>query len=127
MQITLKELLESEGSLSKLLTLPLPIKTSYRLTKLTKKVNSELRDFKEKRNELILKHGEKDEKGRASVKADSPQMVEFAKEMNDLIGLDINLDCDRVSINMTDDLKLSAVDLVALEKFVDFKELEVVK
>ena len=61
MQLKLKEILQNIDSIGKLLNKELPVKTAYRLGRLSKALQSELDQFNLTRNNLIKKYGkEKD-------------------------------------------------------------------
>jgi len=119
MKILLKDLIAAREGLAKVLSQDLPIKTSYRLSKVVKAVNGELKNFDEKKNELVIKYGTKDEKGGFQVKPSDKGFGEFAKCVESLINLEIDLPIEQVSLSLEDsDIKLSAIDLSNIEQFV---------
>jgi len=63
MKILLSELIQASRVFNtKVFNIPMEFKLSYRLIKLTKKINSEVTDFEKARNELIKKYGKTDVK-----------------------------------------------------------------
>jgi hypothetical protein len=116
-KVTLGEIKQIEEILSKLVNESLPVKISYKLSKIIPLLNAELERFEKFRVERISKYGEADEEGNTKV---LPENVEvFVNEMNELMAESIDLDFDPISIDtLPDDTKLSAVEIHSLAKFL---------
>lgn len=123
MKIKLGELLNAAESLNKLFIADLPIKLSYKLSKIVNSINGELKIYDEKRNELIRKLGTEDEKTKQwSVAPGSANMPEFMKKMNELLDAEtevIDWKIPLADLEKEPTLKLSAVDLVNISKFLE--------
>lgn len=104
MKTKISTLIDAIPALRKLNNLDLPLKTSYKVFKLVEAVNAELGFFTEKREAIQKKADNRD------------------AEIAELVNQDVELDAERITIIITDDLRLSAADLAALMPFVDFKE-----
>ncbi|QKJ99935.1 MAG: hypothetical protein HND40_10370 [Ignavibacteriota bacterium] len=119
MQLTLKQILESVDSLGKLLNKELPVKTAYRLGRLSKAIQSELDQFNLTRNNLIKKYG-KEKDGQYQIDPDDKTALEkFNKEIEELLDVEIKIDSyEPIPINELDDIKLSAIDMSKLEIFI---------
>ena len=65
-----------------LLETKFPIKVSYTLNRIYNALTSEINIFNQKRNDLIIELGTKDDKGVTSVKADN--FPKFSEEINKL-------------------------------------------
>lgn len=118
MKLTLKELLQNVESLGKLLNKELPVKTAYRLGKLSKALQSELNQFNLTRNNLIKKYG-KEKDGQYQIDPeDKDAMEKFNKEIDELLALEISVDAyDPISIDDLGDIKLSSIDMSNLSIF----------
>lgn len=112
MTISLKELLESVDSLSKLINKELPVKAAYRLGRLTKAVRSELDQFNLTRNTLLKKYG-KEKDGQYQIDTEDKKAQEsFNKEIDELLNLEIKInDYEKISIEELGDIKLSPIDM----------------
>lgn len=120
MKLAIKDLINSKEALQKLFSENLPVKTSYRLGRAIKHINSELKDFEDKRIELLKKYGDVvDDK--ISVKAEN--MESFTKDINDLLQVELDLAFEPVAIDEIKDAKLSAIDMANLEKFIFTPEI----
>jgi hypothetical protein len=120
MTLTLAQIKNAELSITKLLTSPLPVRISYRLSKVVKIISTELQQFEELRQKLVEKYGEVDSSGMVTVtQTNQPQ---FLAEINGL--LDEVIEFPDVKINLDDlgDVKLSAVEMTTLEPWISETE-----
>lgn len=112
-----------QDAIKKLQKTAMPIKTAYKLKTIVKKMDEELTKYEEFRQELLLKHGSKNEDG--SLKVDESGTVQFAgvslgmftKELNDLA----NVEIDVGSLNpdeFGDKAEISTADLMALDALI---------
>lgn len=118
MKITLKELLQIADSLGKLLNKELPVKTAYRLGRLSKALQSEFDQFNLTRNNLIKKYGT-EKNGQYQIDPQDKESLEkFNKDIEELIAVDVKLDgYDPISVDDLGDVKLSAIDMSNLSIF----------
>lgn len=110
-------------SLTKLLTKELPIKTSYKLSKLGKQVFEEFKTFQEIREKMINKYADRDEEdniididGKVTILSDN--IDKFNKEINELMDIDISFNFEGVSIEELGEIEISGIDLLNLEDFI---------
>lgn len=124
MKIQLSELLEVEKPLSELINQELPIRIAYHLSKLVKKVGSELKDFYDARDRLIMKLGCENDQGQFSINIEDKTVLEqFHNEINSLVNVEVDLyNFEPISISEFDkvDIKISPIQMATLNKF--FKE-----
>lgn len=118
MKLTLKELLQNVESLGKLLNKELPVKTAYRLGRLSKVLQSELEQFNLTRNNLIKKYG-KEKDGQYQIDPDDKVVMEkFNEEIEQLLEIEINIDAyDPISVDELGEIKLSPIDMGNLSIF----------
>ena len=116
MKLTLGELLNGKPALEKLVNLEISIKAAYKLSRIIRKLNEELQNFEEQRQKLVNQYGEPQENGNVIVTQEN--MEAFAKELNDLASLEIELDFEPVSLEELGDVKMKAAELMLIEKFV---------
>ena len=104
MKIKIGNLIDAIPALRKLNSLDLPLRMSFKVFKLVEAVNAELAFFTEKREAIQKKADNRD------------------SEIQELVNQEVELDAAKVTIIMTDDLRLSAADIAVLMPFIDFKE-----
>lgn len=103
------------GSLSKLLSQELPVKTAYRLGRFYNKVKSEMQQYFLLREKLIRKYGN-EEKGIFSIQpADGGAWEKFSAENEELLSTKVKLDYDPIDIEEIESLKISPIDISNLE------------
>lgn len=121
MKITLEKLINSASSnetekspLNKLLDTKLPVKTSYRISRVISKIEPEIKLFNQTRLELIKKHGKEDkETGQYNIPKKS--IEKFTKEINELLTQEIEIDFDCVKIEELGDITIEPSILVSLD------------
>lgn len=127
-KIKLGELKNIVDSFNILLDKELPIKTSYRLSKLIKPIFVEYQTFEESRIKIITKYGEKDKNNElimsenGSVNIDKNKIIEFNKELAELCDLEIEISFDKFKLSDFSDINIAPKILVVLQIF--FEDLE---
>ncbi len=118
--IKLSELRNISVSLQKILSQDMPVKQAYRMSKLAKSADTEMKEIETQRLVLVKKYGEKDEKGNINVRE---KMQEFMDEFNELLNEEIEISF--IPLNLMDigmqEVKLSPIDIANLEIFLDEK------
>jgi len=114
---TLRSILNLKDSLTKLGQSDLPIKLSYRISRLVLLINNELKLFDENRSSILDKY--KDSSNNIS-----PERIpEFNQAMDELLNIEVRLDCDQIELNEinTSKLSLTAFDIINLSEFIKFE------
>jgi hypothetical protein len=117
MKLTLKRLTEMDGALSKVLAEPVDFKLAYRIRKIANKILTELKNAEQARQDLIKKHGTKDDKGR--VKVEDKDVEAFKKDYDDLMAIEVDLGVSKIPYECLTGLKISAYELAVIEDLVD--------
>jgi len=104
---------EAETSpIENLLKADFKFKVSYRIRRLTDKLQAILDTYNLQRQELIKKFGEKDEEtGNFTVK-DPEKLKEFWKELNEMLDVEEEIEFDKIKQEEVEDVKLKAKDIV---------------
>lgn len=112
-KVTLVELKGMEAPLTKLLEQKLPIKCSYKLSKILKLISKELGDLEDARQTLIRTHGEVSED--SITITDSDKLLAFNQEFSDLLKEEVEFDYDPISIDMLgDNTELTVAEVTVL-------------
>ena len=116
----LNQIIGSQESLSKLLELKLPIKVSYKISKLINKIQPDLKIYEEKRMDLFKEYGILDEE--KQVYNLKPENIEkFSEDLKTLLDTDIEVDfgegkeLERISIASLGDVQVTSQDLIKLD------------
>jgi hypothetical protein len=114
---TLGELKNIEESIKKLLNSEIPIKISYRLSKIVNKLSAELSLLEEHRVVLVKKYGETVE-GTDGIKVSKDKMPLFIEDYNSLLQESVSIPFTPISVDsLGDNLNFSPLDMVNLQKF----------
>lgn len=110
MKVKLVEVYNSVSVMNKILDAELPAPIAFKLTKLFKSINEEIKSVEDQRVKMVSKYGEKDENGSVSVSESNKES--FIKEFSDLLATEIEVQWEPISIEKFDSLNLSTNDLL---------------
>lgn len=102
------QILNAIPGFQKIVSQSLPLRTSYKLSKMVRRVNEELDFFRAKEAELKAKH----------------EYKVPANEYEELLNLEIDWNEPKIEIPLDADINLSCADVDALTPFIEFKEVE---
>ena len=121
MKLLYKELQEAEQSLLKVLQNATDPKLAYRMRKQANKIIGALKEIGKYHRGLLEKYGEKKDN---HITVPDSKHKEFDEEMNVFFDLELDLDVQLIPWECVEQsgVKLSAVDLLNLVKFIDIPE-----
>ncbi|MCQ2484750.1 MAG: hypothetical protein MJ168_05390 [Clostridia bacterium] len=114
---TIDNIYKANTATQKLAEQALPVKVSYGIAKIMSAVNAELEAVEPQRVKLCEKYGKLSEDGQKYI-IHNP--VDFDREFNELLSLPVELNVNK--LKLTDDMKLSAQDILDLEDFIEVSE-----
>jgi len=113
MKLSLRKILNSTSSISKLNEVELPIKISFRLSLLSKNLDYILKIYSDKLNIIFEKYGEKIDNEQIKIKHDNVEL--FTKEKNELEDEEVDVDVQEIKISEIESIKISAKDMMLLD------------
>ncbi|WP_337871629.1 hypothetical protein [Ignavibacterium sp.] len=119
MKIKLKYIVENTEPIANLLKLELPVKTAYKLAKLSNTIQSELREFEQLRNNLIKKYGKQSGDEIKIEPTDKETFGKFSGEITELLETEIEINYTPINIDELGSIKLSAYDIGKLLPFFE--------
>ena len=114
-------LFNMQTSLNRVVALELEPKTSYRVSKILRKVIAELKTVEDERQKLIKKYAVADDKGIKKVPDD--KMEEFNKDWASLLEMEVKMDIELIPLDMLEGVKLSAKEMMDLDEIIDLTSL----
>lgn len=118
MKLTLAQIKNAEPTVAKLLSVELPIKVSYRLTRMAKAFADEIKYYEDSRIKLFDKYGETLEDGTKKIKSESEQA--FFSDLTTILNEEVEFKFDhKIHIDLLDGVKLTPIELSALEPWLD--------
>ena len=98
-------------------------KLSYILSRIAKKINSELEDIDKERLKIVEKYADKDERGKNKITSDNRILLKdneaFNKEWLDFLETEIELDVWLIPWKAIEIVKPIPNEMIALEKFME--------
>ena len=129
MKITNGEIFGAVQALGELSNKELPVKFSYWLARLINKLDGSYKAIEKVRNDLVQKHGEKNEKGQFEVKQGGSKWEAFATEFNELMVEEVEVDVSPIKLPLKlpaeadgKPILIKTSVLAPLEKFVEIIE-----
>jgi hypothetical protein len=115
--LKLKEIQAAEPTLAVLMRTSLRFQTALAVAKIVKAVETDLKVFGEEKQKLFEKYGEKKENGVIEV-TDPEKKKGFFEEMTAAIDTDVTINFQPIPYSLMADVKLSALEIAALEPFL---------
>lgn len=111
---TIKDIYNANNILQKLSEQALPVKVSYSIAKAIKAVEAEFVTAEKQRIKLCEKYGKPNKEG---TQYDIEDVEGFNKEFAELMSLEVELNVK--AIRLTDEIRLSAQEVIALDGFIE--------
>lgn len=111
------------GAMEKLADMELPVKSVFKLIKLLKEIEPELKNLDETRIKLIKKYGKevKDENGEENIQVKDEEKDNYMKEWIEILNTEVEFDYEKFSLNDLGDIKLNTKDMLVLEPFFEIQ------
>ena len=129
-KVKISDLLNSTETLQKLAQKDFKAKLAWSIARLLKSAEAEIQGFNDTRMNLIKKYGEKDENGelitdeKGNCKIGNEVLTEFTTELNDLINEEVEINANKIKIELLEEIDFTPSDMAALEAFIDMGEDE---
>lgn len=127
-KVKISDLLNSTETLQKLAQKDFKAKLAWSIARLLKSAEAEIQGFNDTRMNLIKKYGEKDENGelvtddKGNCKIGNDVLAEFSVELNELINEEVEINANKIKMELLEDLDFTPSDMAALEPFVELEE-----
>lgn len=127
-KVKISDLLNSTETLQKLSQKDFKAKLAWSISRLLKAAETELQAFNDTRMTLIKKCGEKDANGelitdeKGNCKILPEDIDSFSKELNELVESEVEINANKIKMDLLEDIDFTPSDMAALEPFVDFDE-----
>lgn len=112
MNLKLEQILNEANNISALQEVKLPVKVSYRIKRLVDKLTPILKNYNEKRNELVEEFGEEDPKTK-NFKVKKENEKEFFAKVEELTQVEENIDFTPIKIEEINNLNLEPKLLIS--------------
>lgn len=126
-KVKISELLNSTETLQKLSQKDFKAKLAWSISRLLKTAENEIQAFNDTRMNLIRKYGEKDDNGelitddKGNCKINSDCIEQFNKEFSELIDTEVEINANKLTFNMLENIDFTPSDMAILEPFVEME------
>ena len=125
--IKMSDLLNSTEILQKLSQKDFKAKLAWSIARLLKEAEKEIQQFNDTRMNLIKKYDERDEagdlitdeKGNCKIQQDAVQ--QFTDELNELVNTEIEINANKIDIELLEDTEFTPSDMSLLEPFINME------
>ena len=127
-QVKIADLLNSTETLQKLSQKDFKAKLAWTIARLLKSAENEIQSFNDTRMNLIKKYGEKDENGElitdenGNCKINQEDIDIFSKELNELMDSEVEINANKMKMDLLENIDFTPSDMAVLEPFVEFDE-----
>jgi hypothetical protein len=117
MKMKVRELVDAQRSLDKVLNAGLEFKLAYRMKKIAKKIIAEQKHVEDARMELFKKYGELQKEGNYRIIPEKAN--EFKDEWEKFLDLEVDMDFQKIPYECIRTIGMSAYDIAHLDNFVE--------
>ena len=124
-KVTLNDVRLGANNLSTLLNETMNARTAFKITKISKALESEYAIFLDGQNKLVAKYAEMDENGQpvmldsTSIKIQQDKIAECNRELQELLNTEVELNVPKLSLDEIDALQLSPNMMNSLMPFIE--------
>lgn len=124
MNVTLAQIYNSQESLKNIISLALPARISYKLSKLASLLEIEFKAIEKSRMDLIQKYGFQDKNNPDIWQVSMNNFPEFDKQLQTFLKEETNIEINMIEIKIEEikDTKIKTQDMILLEPFINFVE-----
>ena len=125
--IKMSDLLNSTEILQKLSQKDFKAKLAWSIARLLKEAEKEIQQFNDTRMNLIKKYGERDEAGdlitdeKGNCKIQQDVVQQFTDELNELVNTEIEINANKIDIELLEDTEFTPSDMSLLEPFINME------
>lgn len=124
-KMTLNELMNATPALKELSGKSFTGATTFKIARLIREVDKEIKTFEEERMKIVNKYGEKDENGElasqedGTVKIIEDKINECNQELVDLLNAEVEINAEKLKEEVFEKIELTPVLAIAIEGLVE--------
>ena len=124
-ETTVASLITIKPVLQQLANTEMPARESFKILRMLKNIDKEYEVIESTQRKMLEAYGEKDENGNyipdehGGLKIKMDCMTVFTEEMNSLLATKVELDCNKLSLDLLDKMYLTPNQLLKMEDFIE--------
>jgi hypothetical protein len=123
-EVTLNEVLNSIGAFRSLSEQKIPAKVAFQIARLIRELDKENKTFDESRVKALQEYSERDENGEIKTSPEGnvvlrqDKIEEYNNKIQELLDTQIQVNAEKISLSLLENLELSPVEMLNLEPFI---------
>jgi hypothetical protein len=123
-EVTLNEVLNSIGAFRSLSEQKIPAKVAFQIARLIRELDKENKTFDESRVKALQEYSERDENGEIKTSPEGnvvlrqDKIEEYNNKIQELLDTQIQINAEKISLSLLENLELSPVKMLNLEPFI---------
>lgn len=124
-KMTLNELMNAAPALRELSEKSFTGATTFKIARLIREVDKEIKTFEEERMKIVNKYGEKDENGELATQEDGTVKIiedkinECNQELVDLLNAEVEINAEKLKEEVFEKIELTPALVIAIEGLVE--------
>ena len=125
--LTLNDIFNAVPALREISAKEFPGSTTFKIARLIRELDKEIQLFEEERMKIANKYGEKDEEGNlipqenGTIKISEDKILECNKELQALFETQIEINANKLPIEIFDTIEMTPTQAMNLESIVEFE------
>lgn len=123
-EATLRQIIDSVSILKEMMGMKMPVRTAYKIARISKEVQNHVDSFTEIRNQLIEKYAERDKGGRikqdenGNISLERDKIEDFNNTINNALQEQVTINSEQIDIEELMELNFSPNDMLLIEPFI---------
>jgi len=125
-KIKLNDVVNSTETFNKIMQQSFKGSLAFKIARLARELDTEMKTFNEERQKIIQKYGKKDENGEliidenGNISFDKTNLNEINQEFNSLLETELEINADKLPMDSMDNFEITPQEMLGIEVF--FKE-----
>lgn len=122
-KVTLNDIVNTTETFNKIMQQSFKGSLAFKIARLARELDKEMKTFNDERQKIIQKYGEKDENGElktddnGNVKFEIDKLDEINEEFNALLNNQLEINAELLPMDKIDDFNITPQEMLNLEKF----------
>ena len=124
-KIKLNDVVNATETFNKIMQQSFKGSLAFKIARLARELDTEMKTFNEERQKIIQKYGNKDENGElivdenGNVKFDNTKLEEINQEFNSLVETELEINADKLPMDSIDNFEITPQEMLNIEVFFE--------
>ena len=124
-KIKLNDVVNATETFTKIMQQSFKGSLAFKIARLARELDTEMKTFNEERQKIIQKYGNKDENGElivdenGNVKFDNANIEEINQDFSSLLETELEINADKLPMDSIDEFEITPQEMLQIEKFFE--------